>query len=308
MTIFLKNLLIAGSFLVIIFFVSLPYLTEVPVALNERDGMVASFFDEKVKEEMQAELEAPSVDISGWKTYQSKSFGFEVKYPGDWEAPIVKKASRGDKWEYRYFFRKKELSENDSYAGFYVAVYNKNKVKEILNSEEFPLKKNEGIEPGSPCSLIDGNLSRHGNFPLEEVNILSDNKCFNPALFYGFSRGQYAYNIIPMNKDEEKINIAKEDVLQNFPEFFSVAANFNLTEIKIAQAVRRIPIITAPKPTAPTKMGPGGKRVCAKKGDDPSKSDQNKKKHMDMECCLDPDEIPNPHCYYSPRKYGKYLK
>jgi hypothetical protein len=51
----------------------------------------------------------------------------------------------------------------------------------------------------------------------------------------------------------------------------------------------------------------GGKRVCNKKNDHPSKSDKNKGKHMDMECCLDPDEIPNPHCYYNPAKYGKYM-
>jgi hypothetical protein len=50
-----------------------------------------------------------------------------------------------------------------------------------------------------------------------------------------------------------------------------------------------------------------GRRVCNKKNDKPGKSDKNKGKHMDMECCLDPDEIPNPNCYYAPSKYGKYL-
>jgi len=50
-----------------------------------------------------------------------------------------------------------------------------------------------------------------------------------------------------------------------------------------------------------------GRRVCNKSNDKPSKSDKGKGKHMDMECCLDPDEYPNPHCYYSPEKYGKYL-
>lgn len=29
---------------------------------------------------------------------------------------------------------------------------------------------------------------------------------------------------------------------------------------------------------------------------------------MDMECCLDPDEIPNPHCTYEAKKYQKYLQ
>lgn len=51
----------------------------------------------------------------------------------------------------------------------------------------------------------------------------------------------------------------------------------------------------------------GGRRVCEKKNDKPAKSKKGKGKHMDMECCLDPDEYPNPNCYYSPEKYGKYL-
>ncbi len=52
-----------------------------------------------------------------------------------------------------------------------------------------------------------------------------------------------------------------------------------------------------------------GRMVCNKKNDHPQKSDKKSHKpgHMDMECCLDPDETPNPNCYYSPEKYGKYL-
>lgn len=51
-----------------------------------------------------------------------------------------------------------------------------------------------------------------------------------------------------------------------------------------------------------------GRRVCSTKNDKPGKSKKNKKIHMDMECCLDPDETPNPNCYYPEEKYGKYLK
>jgi hypothetical protein len=42
-----------------------------------------------------------------------------------------------------------------------------------------------------------------------------------------------------------------------------------------------------------------GKLVCAKKNDKPRKSlNGNKRGHLDMECCLDPDETPNPWCTY----------
>ncbi|NTW14237.1 MAG: hypothetical protein HGA31_04380 [Candidatus Moranbacteria bacterium] len=66
------------------------------------------------------------------------------------------------------------------------------------------------------------------------------------------------------------------------------------------------PTINAPFPRSYKNVG--GRLVCAKKNDHPSKSNKNKQGHMDMECCLDPDEVPNPHCYYPPDKYGKYLK
>lgn len=66
------------------------------------------------------------------------------------------------------------------------------------------------------------------------------------------------------------------------------------------------PVINAPFPNSYRKVN--GRLVCAKKNDHPSKSKENKKGHMDMECCLDPDEIPNPHCYYPREKYEKYLK
>ena len=63
----------------------------------------------------------------------------------------------------------------------------------------------------------------------------------------------------------------------------------------------------APSPNM-YKTDDSGRKVCSKKNDKPSKSKKYKSIHLDMECCLDPDEIPNPHCYYPPEKYGKYLK
>lgn len=76
---------------------------------------------------------------------------------------------------------------------------------------------------------------------------------------------------------------------------------------RVKVVAKRKPVIKAPMPYV-YKVDSLGRRVCNKKNDHPGKSKQNKKKHMDMECCLDPDEIPNPNCYYSPEKYGKYLK
>ena len=63
-----------------------------------------------------------------------------------------------------------------------------------------------------------------------------------------------------------------------------------------------------PKPKRPRARIPGGaklvngKYVCKKKHDYVGKSKKNNKGylHLDLECCLDPDEYPNPWCTYRP--------
>lgn len=55
------------------------------------------------------------------------------------------------------------------------------------------------------------------------------------------------------------------------------------------------------------KLDSRGRMVCEKNNDKPGKSEKDKPTHIDMECCLDPDEIPNPHCYYPRDKYGSLL-
>ncbi|OGI29636.1 MAG: hypothetical protein A2288_02415 [Candidatus Moranbacteria bacterium RIFOXYA12_FULL_44_15] len=51
-----------------------------------------------------------------------------------------------------------------------------------------------------------------------------------------------------------------------------------------------------------------GKKVCAKSNDKPKKSSKNPNGHIDTECCLDPDEIPNSNCHYPAEKYGKLIQ
>lgn len=64
-----------------------------------------------------------------------------------------------------------------------------------------------------------------------------------------------------------------------------------------------------------TLIHPSGLRMCLNKKDKPKQSKIHKKWHVDRECCLDPYEKPNPHCYYGAnyknllnkyyQKYGK---
>lgn len=280
MTGFSKNFLIAGSFLIIIVLVFLPYIFEIPNIEIKKERKI-----EEQNVLIPEKKTKPEMDASSWKTYQSKWFGFEVKYPENWKMPVVKKSTVKDKWEYRYIFRKAE--EDSSYLGFDVVVYNTKEIKRVMDSEEFPSIKSES--PDS-CNTINGHLIHEEGFSLEEIYIFDDD-CFDPTLFYAFTNGNYAYNIVPIGqKTEEQVEI-KEDIIKNFPEFFSVASSFNIIEIK---RPRSEPISIGVVLTGRTKKV-NGFRVCAEKKHHPT---SGSKRHMDEDCCMDRDETPNPKCRY----------
>lgn len=88
---------------------------------------------------------------------------------------------------------------------------------------------------------------------------------------------------------------AKTDISAPFP-----AKPKSVAKIETKSQVKAIAL-------AAYKKDEKGRLVCSKKNDKPSKSDSNKKGHMDRECCLDPDEVPNPRCYYPVSKYGDLL-
>jgi hypothetical protein len=49
------------------------------------------------------------------------------------------------------------------------------------------------------------------------------------------------------------------------------------------------------------------KPSCREENDHPQKSKQGKGKHLDEDCCPDPDEWPKPGCVYKPSDYGIML-
>ncbi len=91
----------------------------------------------------------------------------------------------------------------------------------------------------------------------------------------------------------------------------SYLKSFRLTTRNNLRLLRTINYTTRPappKPRRPKARIPGGaklvngKYVCKKKHDYVGKSKKNNKGylHLDLECCLDPDEYPNPWCTYRP--------
>ena len=248
------------------------------------------------------------IDISKWKAHQSQWYGFEIKYPEAWLNPVNQTASRGSKWEYRYQFRRNKLEENNPYVGFDVVIYNLKKIKGLAEIGEFPLIKNENLKNEGKCETIEGHLIETGDYPAEEIYIPPTDDCYNQALFFSFTRGEYVYNLTPITKaDIEMTGDSRVEIADNFPEFFAAVSTLNTIDIVRPKPVVALkPRINAPFPLVFKRSG--GRLVCSNKNDHPSKSKQNKGKHLDMECCLDPDEYPNPHCYYPTDKYGKYLK
>lgn len=247
-----------------------------------------------------------TTNIDNWKSYQSRWYGFELKYPETWAIPVGQVTDQNSKWEYRYQFRKKDFSESSPFRGFDLVVYNLSKIKELSNTEEFPSIKNENLKAEGKCSNIQGHIIETGDYPAEEIYVGPNDDCYNSTLFFTLIKGNYIYNLVPVFKEGSMtsgdLNV---EMIDNFPEFFSVASTLSMIDI-----VRPKPIPPKPKITAPLPVSfkiVDGKRVCAKKNDKPKKSKKTKKKHLDMECCLDPDEYPNPHCHYAAKKYQKYL-
>lgn len=257
-------------------------------------------------QEIENKAENPTIDTTSWKLYQTQWYGFEIKYPENWNNPKLKSATKGAKWEYRYKFRKGEADENNPYIGFDVVVYNVNKIKELSNTDEFPAVKNEELKNQGGCQMIEGHLAENEDYQAEQIYIPFDDDCYNLAYFYTLTRGNYMYNIVPILFGEEEKTIESEkEIIQNLPEFISAASTFNFIDIKRPKA-KLEPAVRAPQPYI-YDVDSLGRKVCNRKNDHPKKSKKGKGRHMDMECCLDPDETPNPNCYYNPEKYGKYL-
>lgn len=247
------------------------------------------------------------IDTSDWTPYQNTWYGFSLKYPNSWKDPVARKAVAGVLWEQQLQFRLKESSEDNPFEGFDMVIYSVSKVKEANNTEEFPRLKSEELKSEEACAMIEGHLLESADYPAEEIYIPANDACYNAALFFTNTRDAYIYNLVPKVKDGMGLaGDPAEELESHMPEFFASASKFELIDIiRPKPAPPAKPKITAPMPYIYKVVN--GRRVCSTKNDKPGKSKKGKGKHMDMECCLDPDEYPNPNCYYDPGKYGKYL-
>lgn len=305
--------IILSAIFVMAFFLAMgQYITSIDSQVKNKELTVSysekfldQFEDENAKN---IEIIQEALDISQWKEHQSAWYGFKIKYPQSWKVPVVQPYSRFSSAVYRVSFLSNNKEAQSNIVGFDVAIYDMSKTKELFQTDEFPKLKDPSVQESAQCNNIEGHLLETGDYPAEEVYIPATDDCYRAALFFSVVSGQYIYNIVPKIKDGTGLeNDLMVEVSDKLPEFFAAVSSFENIEIVRPKPKAVVPKITAPKP-ASYKVDQFGRLVCEKKNDKPSKSDKGKGKHLDMECCLDPDEYPNPHCYYNPSKYGKYLK
>lgn len=280
---------------------------KIPEVRGEENASLATETELETEEQKIEDIKVIQDEISteNWKEYKSNWYGFKIRYPENWKNPVVLPANKLSTEVFRISF----LNSRDDlkYRGFEVSIYDTLKVKDLFRTKEFPKIKNPELKDKEQCLNIEGHLIETGDYPAEEIYIPKTDDCYEPVLFFSLVDGRYIYNISPILEegfyyDEDPAVVLRD----NLPEFFVAIAQFENIEIVRPKPAPVKPKITAPKPASYKVVN--GRMVCAKKNDKPGKSDRNKKKHLDMECCLDPDEYPNPHCYYDPAKYGKYLK
>ena len=267
--------------------------------------VIRAMFEDEVASEVQA-IQAP-FDTSNWKRYANPYYGFELRYPSDWPAPENVLAPKGSKWEYRFRFRR--LAADGLFVGFDVVIYDVAKARELSGTDEYPKFKDGTLAADPACGNIEGHAVDTGDYPASEIYIPPANGCYKPTLFFTMIRDRYIYDIVPVVTDGVVTDAdPRVSVNNDFPELYPVAGSVLLTDIVRPETPKpkpTLPKITAPHPVSFTVVN--GRLVCAKKNDHPSKSKQHKGRHLDMECCLDPDEYPNPWCSYDPGEYGKYL-
>jgi hypothetical protein len=239
------------------------------------------------------------IDTSGWSTYRNKWYGFEIQHPESWTDNTQYKTAteKSARYDIIYKFRKDGEESSDTFSGYDVKIYSVRKVQEIENTNEIRKKDNAPAE-SSECSVPASEESLESGGPtLQKISINEDNPCYEPAYFYSYTKGSYIYNIVPaVGESGERFPNPEEKTSKAFPEYKEAVASFkNISLSKPAMAPAK-PRITARRPVS-AKIS-GGRLVCAKKNDHPHKSDKNKPGHLDLECCLDPDERPNPWCSY----------
>jgi hypothetical protein len=230
-----------------------------------------------------------------WKAYENQKYHFFVKYPKDWQNARESYAGKGENYLLKISFDEEGVSGASGGKGFDVFIYSAVKFPGPIGTDNLK-EKTEDISSGECPRFYDITLGKKG-YPAKEVNVSLDNPCFEETFFYSLTKGGYTYNIVP-RQNKNKIILTGEDELrmaETYAQFYDVVSTLDLAPVGgVAQLPKKVFQQVA---AAPQVRYTSGKK-CAHPERKPSKSD-TKGKHMDEDCCPDPDEWPDPSCAYS---------
>ncbi|PIU78383.1 MAG: hypothetical protein COS72_02875 [Candidatus Moranbacteria bacterium CG06_land_8_20_14_3_00_43_56] len=261
---------------------------------GSREAMIQTKEEEKL---FTGEVVPEPIDTTAWDTYRNKWYGFEIQHPDTWKNNTQYKTAteKSAVYETIYKFRSDGEGTGSIFEGYDVKIYPVKKVPDIESTND--IHKKEGApEDTSECQLAEEVSFGSGEVYFQKVSIKDGNLCYEPAYFYSITKGNYIYNIVPaVGESGERFSNPEKETTRLFPEYKEAVSAFKFISIVRPQPKPK-PKITAQRPVS-AKIA-NGRLVCAKKNNKPRKSKQNKGKHLDLECCLDPDEYPNPWCTY----------
>jgi hypothetical protein len=219
-----------------------------------------------------------------WKDYKNEFYKFEIKYPADWADPWEEEISEQNLGKIlKVSFQNKETDRENNYEGFVIFVSNKDLCLPDINGNQ-----------NTPC-------------PINELNKIQEKQ--DEYLVYRDSGQFYKYTLLPAIQKKSFSFERKWDTLSDFSvalETFSFDPS--LRPVRRNNSNSGLASIGKAGDIAAATKVVNGRRVCKKNNDNPSKSKNNPVGHIDAECCLDPDEVPNSRCSYPSEIYSKMIQ
>lgn len=232
-------------------------------------------------------LAASSDKPAKWNIYENDFYGFKLQYPSYWNNPQEEAINDPD---YNYIFRVSFGTDQgfngDSAEGFSVFVYRGNMCLSSFDSMQI-----SDNNPDVPlANSIANNINNHPGCVSRKITATSD--VFPRQVdIYQYAGKNYTFVIIPFMSRNENLS---DHIINQFSDMAKTFVILPKDQIQANTIGTNNPTI---KNTA-VPSRPRSTMICPDPSQKPTYS-KTKGKHMDEDCCPDPDEWPNPQCSYN---------
>lgn len=254
-----------------------------------------------IQDPTQAGAEKQPIDTTSWKTYKDSQYDFEIRYPDSWAEPQAQAINNSDfVYQYQVKFGTNDSLNGNGNEGYSVFVSKKTAADTLGDC----INQAQGSS-NSASSQQGGNNSQCLLYKLKVPGVSSDYHS------YQFISGEFEFNLLPTLTLSDSSQLSTGNITEldsaadTFTLDFEAIKNKTAEQLKKQQqqqaAAARIALINAyPSPTK-------GTPVCPDIHSKPTFS-ATKSKHIDEDCCPDPDEWPNLRCRYKPSDFNIMLK